>query len=138
MVLPFAWSPDLHVPLIDINDIGKYLKPALLDPGKFDGSRLFASSGYYTASKMVDSWSRICGKGVRWATVTEVDEFSTNSNDTRFLREDDLLTKFGYYGPDGQQQLEWTRSQLLETLNTWEEFLVQNGPWFSTGNEEQM
>lgn len=41
-----------------------------------------------------------------------------------------LFTKWGYYGPTGERDLEWTLAQIDEKPKTLRRFLEDNGPWF--------
>ena len=41
-----------------------------------------------------------------------------------------LITKWGYYGPTGEQDLEWTLAQMDEKPKTLKQFLEDNEPWF--------
>jgi uncharacterized protein YbjT (DUF2867 family) len=131
VLFPFAWPPDLRLPLIDVSDTGKYLAPALRDPAKYDGARLVSATAYYSAQEIVDTWSRASGKNMRLATGNEAEQFITHPMQREVLRPGPLFVKYGYFGPSGPQDLDWTISQLepADTLTTWEDFLVQNGPW---------
>lgn len=41
-----------------------------------------------------------------------------------------LYTKWGYYKPTGEQDLEWTLAQMDEKPKSLKQFLEDNGPWF--------
>lgn len=119
------------MPLVDISDIGNYLAPVLRDPAKYNGSRLVAATAFYSAQEIVDTWSRVSGKKMRLANGDEVERFITHPLQREVLRPGPLFTKYGYFGHSGPRDLDWTISQLNpeDHLTTWEEFLVQNGPW---------
>lgn len=127
---PFAWPREMELPLIDINDTGKYLAPAIRNPTDYDGKRLVAVTAYYTAGDIVDTRTKISGRKTRLITLDEVPEFVTHLIQNGVLRPGALLLKYKYFGLDGPQKIEWTRSQLDagDRLTTWEEFLTQSQP----------
>jgi uncharacterized protein YbjT (DUF2867 family) len=118
------------MPLIDITDTGKYLAPALRDPLKYNGARLTAATAFYTAQEQVDSWSAVSGKKVVLPAISDIPTLTDDPIKQMFARPAPLFTKWAYYGPTGQQDLDWTIEQVDERLTTWREFLEANGPWF--------
>lgn len=130
VLFPFAWPPDMRIPLIDIGDAGRYLAPALRDPAKYDGVQLVSATAFYSAQDIVDIWSRVSGKNVRLATGDEIDQFITHPLQRDVLRPGLLFLRYGYFGPNGDRDLDWTLAQLdpADKLTTWEDFLVRNGP----------
>ncbi|QKX63770.1 uncharacterized protein TRUGW13939_10941 [Talaromyces rugulosus] len=126
----FAWSPETKLPLIDINDTGKYLAPALRDPVKYNGCRLTAATAFYTAKEQVDTWSAVSGKEVIIPKEEDIPLLTSDPIQQKLARPGTLLEEWGYYGPTGEKDLYWTHNQLDEKLTTWKEFLESNGPWF--------
>ncbi|KAE8396146.1 NmrA family transcriptional regulator [Aspergillus alliaceus] len=124
VLFPYAFTPETQVPLIDISDTGKFLAPVLRDPLKYNGCRLTAATAFYTAQEQADTWSAVSGKQVVLTTVSNI------SKDDLLKQPGTLLAEWGYYGPTGQKDLEWTLEQVDEKLATWREFLEANGPWF--------
>lgn len=99
VLFPFAWPPDLRLPLIDVSDTGKYLAPALRDPAKYDGARLVSATAYYSAQEIVDTWSRASGKNMRLATGNEAEQFITHPMQREVLRPGPLFVKYGILAP---------------------------------------
>lgn len=128
VLFPFAWPPNMRMPLIDIGDAGKYLAPALRDPAKYNGAQLVSATAFYSAQEIVDIWSRVSGKSVRLATSDEVEQFITHPLQRDVLCPGPLFLGYGYFGPDGDRDLDWTLAQLdpADKLTTWDEFLVRN------------
>ncbi|CRG82732.1 hypothetical protein PISL3812_00077 [Talaromyces islandicus] len=125
----FAWGPETKLPLIDINDTGKYLSPALRDPIKYNGCRLIAATAFYTAKEQVDTWSTVSGKEVI-LPEEDIPLLTSDPLQQKMSRPGTVLEKWGYYGPTGEEDLCWMHNQLNEKLTTWKEFLESNGPWF--------
>ncbi|KAJ5117422.1 hypothetical protein N7448_011054 [Penicillium atrosanguineum] len=132
---PKVFTADLHLPLIDITDIGAYLAPALQNPTKYNGSRLYAATAYYTTKEMVDAWSAVSGWKVRFATDDEVEGFVAHPAQRGFLRAGELLRRLGYFGPEGPGSVAWMGKQVGdvgEGLTSWSAFLEREGPWLQS------
>jgi hypothetical protein len=126
----FAWPPESKLPLIDINDTGKYLAPALRDPVKYNGCRLTAATAFYTAKEQVDTWSAVSGKEIIIPKEEDIPLLTSDPIQQKLARPGNLIVEWGYYGPTGEKDLSWMHNQLDEKLTTWKEFLESNGPWF--------
>ncbi|KID64665.1 NAD(P)-binding domain protein, partial [Metarhizium hybridum] len=139
VIYPFAWPPEMPVPLIDITDTGKYLAPVLRDPAKYHGQRITAATAYYSAQSIVDTWTKVSGKPVRLLKEEEVDGFAQSELQKGFMRPSLLQSKYLYFGLKGPEDLKWTHAQLdrNDPLTTWEEFLVRGGPWFTNLSGEE-
>lgn len=136
VVYPFAWPPAMQMPVVDIADTGKYLAPVLRDPARYHGKRLTCATAFYTAQEMIETWSRVSGRQVRLITEEEIPTVIDDPFHQKMARAMPLLTEYGYYGPTGPKDLEWTLAQMDEgkdgRLTSWEDFLVRHGPWFTT------
>ena len=119
-----------RIPYINITDIGSYLAPALRDPVKYNSSRLTAATAYYSAEELVDTLSEVSGKNVVLPTEAEIPLLTDDPMKQMLARPPVLFTKWGYYGPTGEQDLEWTLAQMDEKPKTLKQFLEDNGPWF--------
>ncbi|PKS08373.1 hypothetical protein jhhlp_005317 [Lomentospora prolificans] len=132
IVLPLAWPDNMEMAYIDIDDIGKYLAPALRDPARWNGKKVIGATAFYTAKEATDTWSRVTGKKVRYATLEELPPSSGSFIEENVYRPNPVLIEVGYFGKDGHAELERLKSQLDEELNTWESYLKKNGPWFES------
>ena len=128
-----SWPSTTHLPLIDITDIGKYLAPALLDPEKYHNARFTGATAYYTSLEMVDAWSKVTGKNIKFV---QTEPGSMRGNMTEEMLETmkestGLLTEYEYFGSGGPNDLAWTIDQLGEgvKLTSWEDFVKINEPW---------
>jgi NmrA-like family len=126
----FAWTPATLIPYIDITDIGKYLSPALRNPEKYNGARFTASTAFYSAQEIVDTWSEVSGKKIVLPTEADIPTLTDDPIKQQYARIGNLFREWGYFGPTGQKDLEWTLAQMDEQPTTWKQFLEANGPWF--------
>lgn len=119
--------------MIDITDTGKYVAPILLDPEKYNGKEFTCATGFLTPLQLVEGWTKVTGKKVTYAIVDsyEVKAMAMTPEQRAELKKSaELMNEYGYFGPTGQADLEWTQAQLKDQLTTWEEFLEANEPWF--------
>lgn len=126
----FAWNPSDRIPYIDIADIGKFIAPALRDPIKYNNARLTAATAYYTAQEMIDTFSEVSGKKVVLPTEAEILLLTDDPMKQSLARPPVLFTKWGYYGPTGEEDLKWTLAQMDEKPKNLKQFFEENGPWF--------
>lgn len=115
------------MPLIDILDTGKFLTPALLNPDLYNGKNFTCATAYYTATEMVEIWSKVTGKVVK---LVESDFSHFPEAMREALKEAERMGEFGYYGPKGREGLEWTLEQVGGELSSFEDFVRENEPWF--------
>lgn len=107
------------VPLVDNDDIGKYLQPFLDDPGKYAGTGLTASTAFYTPIEMCETWSKVTGAEVVFEGASDQ------------LLEVSAAKDSQYYGSGSKRALGWTLAQMEEVPSSWEEFVRKHEPWFS-------
>ena len=133
-VMPKPWptaTSTTLVPLVDIEDTGKYVQPFLSHPEKYKHASLTASTAFYTPLEICEIWTKSTGFEVKF---DETQDGVSNSSMTK--EQKDSLTKSNvahtsrYYGPKGREGLEWTLAQMEEMPNTWESFVKRNEPWF--------
>lgn len=116
-------DPNTLVPLVDIEDTGKYLQPFLDDPGSYDKARMTASTAFYTPVEMCKTWSQVTGCNV---------QFEGSKNTSGGFSVNDMATEKDsmYYGEGSKKELDWTLVQMEEKPNTWENFVKTHEPWF--------
>ncbi|KAK6850789.1 NAD(P)-binding protein [Apiospora arundinis] len=120
------WPPETRIPLIDIRDTGKFLAPVLGNPNKYHGKRLTCATAFYTPIEMAETWSKVLGKIVTLQQTTEADSYAVPfTEEQRKVIKDasTLMTKYEYFGPTGNADLDWTLEQLTDKPVTWEEFV---------------
>jgi hypothetical protein len=119
---PTADSKTL-VPLVDIEDTGKYLQPFLDDPEKYDRVKLTASTAFYTPVEMCETWSKVTGNTVQFGGSTA--EQRDDSEIGKAVEKDSH-----YYGVGSKEELDWTLAQMEEKPGSWENFVKTHEPWF--------
>jgi uncharacterized protein YbjT (DUF2867 family) len=130
-VFSSPWGENTRIPLIDIQDTGKYLAPVLLNPDIYHGKRLTCATGYLTAPEMVETWSKVTGRAIKLKNLESMKSSSVTTEAQSKENEAFLaFDKYGYFGPTGEEDLFWTLEQVTEKLGTWEEFVRDNEPWF--------
>ncbi|KAF1815340.1 NmrA family transcriptional regulator [Eremomyces bilateralis CBS 781.70] len=127
-IIPSA-TASTRVPLIDIEDIGKYLAPALQDPPRYNHTRLFAATAFYTLARICRVWTECTNTEVVFEGADHAKK-STEAQEEG-LSEDLGSGNLSYYGAEGEQGVEWTIRQVQEKLTTWEDFVKDHEPWFS-------
>ncbi|KAL8989027.1 MAG: hypothetical protein Q9169_008454 [Polycauliona sp. 2 TL-2023] len=130
LIFSVTWSG--QSPAIDITDTGKFIVPALLDPDKYNGKRFTAATAFYTPAEMVEAWKKVTGKDVKLSQASG-DAWGPNFPPEllEMLKEAaGLIEDYKYYGPTGQEDLDWTLAQMDDPATTWEEFVEKNEPWF--------
>ncbi|KAK8879868.1 NmrA-like family-domain-containing protein [Apiospora arundinis] len=120
------WPPETRIPLIDIRDTGKFLAPVLANPNKYHGKCLTCATAFHTPIEMAETWSKVLGKTVKLQQTTEADSYAVPfTEEQRKVIKDasTLMTKYEYFGPTGNADLDWTLEQLTDKPKTWEEFV---------------
>lgn len=124
-------SSSTLLPLIDIEDTGKYIAPVLHDPPKYNHANLYAATAFYSIAEICEIWTKCTGVQV----VFESDGGVSRSNppEAEKVASDkvDGAKDLSYFGPGGQKGIEWTLAQVQEHLTTWEEFVKSHEPWFA-------
>ncbi|RDW84826.1 hypothetical protein BP6252_02416 [Coleophoma cylindrospora] len=122
---------DSLVPLVDIEDTGKYLEPFLLDPDKYNQVVFMASTAFYTPREICQTWSRVTGKTVEFdGTADWASNEHMSPEQKKKLTDSNVSSGSNYYGPRGKEGLEWTLAQVGNELTTWDTFVERNEPWF--------
>ncbi|KIW42565.1 uncharacterized protein PV06_06104 [Exophiala oligosperma] len=120
---------DTALPLIDIEDTGKFIAPFLSDPEKYAGKQFFACTGNYTIREICQTWTTATGTKIVYdEQVDAIAESDMGEAVKESLKNRDRSQ--GYYGPEGDEGIDWTLAQIQEKLTTWEEFVKRNEPWF--------
>ncbi|CAI6298570.1 unnamed protein product [Periconia digitata] len=110
---------DTLVPLVDNEDIGKYLQPFLDDQDRYNGVGLVASSEFMTPRDMCAVWRKVTGKEVWFENEEEVKRIDRGGEDS------------WYYGDGSRKALEWTLEQMEGKTTSWEDFVKrEEGAWF--------
>jgi uncharacterized protein YbjT (DUF2867 family) len=122
--------PETQMPLIDITDTGKWIAPMLLNPGKYEGEIVAASTKAYTMQEVVDIMSKVEGKKVVYKQLPE-DVFRSHLPASRvdYLVHMMLFVQdFGYYGAQTEELVAKAVAMAHGPLTTFEEYLQNKGP----------
>lgn len=106
---------DTLVPLIDNDDIGKFVQPFLDDVDALHGKGLTASSGLWTPREMCAVWRKVTGKQIWY----EGDVESEDSRDKVDRSDEDTR----YYGVGSRKALNWTLAQMEESPSDWQSYV---------------
>ncbi|RYC64080.1 hypothetical protein CHU98_g2141 [Xylaria longipes] len=100
-------GPDTSLPLVDIQDVGKFIAPALLNPEHYHGKRFACATALYTLLEMVDTWTKVTGKKVRLAQPETAAEYTglPEEQKKKKAKAAGLLGEYGYYGPTGNDDM---------------------------------
>jgi uncharacterized protein YbjT (DUF2867 family) len=127
---PTATSSSL-IPLVDIEDTGKYIESFLEDPEKHNHVKLMAATGFYTPNEICETWSKVTGRNVVFDEEHDAVSGSTMTKEQReALTTSNVASESTYYGPGGEEGLEWTLTQMKEPPATWKSFVERHEPWF--------
>ncbi|KAI4253337.1 MAG: hypothetical protein LQ352_003747 [Teloschistes flavicans] len=130
--LTFSWSwGDTPTPMIDIADTAKYLIPILLHPDKYNGKRFVASTAYYSATDIVETFKKVIGKDMQFIQAGQGSSvLELPPEIAQVLKESSgLMAEFKFYGPSGPKDLEWTLAQMDDPPTTFEDFVRANERW---------
>jgi hypothetical protein len=118
--------------MIDITDRGKFIAPLLLNPEKYKGKSFTCATGFYTPLQLAEGWSKVTVKSITYQQVNpgEAHGYLTEEMKKELKRNLGLMDVYGYFGPTGQEDLEWTLAQMEEEPRSWEDFVRGHQPWF--------
>jgi uncharacterized protein YbjT (DUF2867 family) len=114
------------VPLLDIEDAGKWVGAILADPAKYEGRHIAAAQKLYPYSEVVAAVSKAAGKKVSHRKVSD-EEFKEAFGDVLgepILDVFSFVRDFGYYGPGTEKQVQEgiEIAETQGTLGTLEEY----------------
>lgn len=118
-------SDSEHMPLIDIEDTGKYIGAILSNPDEYAGKVLYGAVGFYSWNEIVDTISKVSGKTVKHKVLPEA-VFRSFMNPVRGNELCDMMNnryQYGYYGKGQEEHLRWSKEQAMGELTTLEEYL---------------
>ncbi|KAL6250227.1 hypothetical protein RBB50_002528 [Rhinocladiella similis] len=117
------------LPLIDIEDTGKFVAPFLAEPEKYTGKQFFACTRNYSIEEICSTWTDVTGTKVVYDEKVDAITESNMSDEVKAsLKNRDR--SLGYYGAKGEEGIDWTLKQVKEKLTTWGEFVKRCEPWF--------
>lgn len=82
---------------------------------------------------MVETWTTVTGTTVKLENSRDAVDYGKMSKEQRedVERAGYLIMEYGYFGPTGQADVDWTLKQATEKLRTWEDFVRDYEPWFT-------
>lgn len=78
----------------------------------------------------METWTKVTGKELRLTGDASAADPLPIEMRTELKIMKGLFSRYGYFGPTGQADLEWTLGQLSEKPNSWETFVIDHEPWF--------
>lgn len=127
----YLLAPDDELPLLDIDDTGKFLGPALRTPEKYSGKQIYGAEGIYKMTDCAARISKLTGKTVKYMQLSE-EQFKANCPPTMASFTDELIlfvgfsSDFGFYGPDLKKKVQQTREQVEDKLTTIEGYFEKH------------
>ncbi|KAL8861544.1 MAG: hypothetical protein Q9178_002068 [Gyalolechia marmorata] len=130
LVFTVTWSKPC--PMIEIADTGKFIVPILLNPKKYNGKRFIGATAFYSPAELVETWKKVTGKDIKLGQASDEAWGQNIPPEIMGVLKDSsgLIEDYRYYGPSGQEELEWTLAQMDDPPTTWAKFVEANEPWF--------
>ncbi|KAL8926980.1 MAG: hypothetical protein Q9172_001573 [Xanthocarpia lactea] len=130
LVFRLTWSKPC--PMIEIADTGKFIVPILLNPNKYNGKRFIGATAFYSPAELVETWKKVTGKEIKLGQASDEAWGQNIPPEIMEVLKDSsgLIEDYRYYGPSGQEDLEWTLAQMDDPPTTWAKFVEANEPWF--------
>jgi uncharacterized protein YbjT (DUF2867 family) len=129
VVLSRNESPETRFPLIAaVEDTGKFVAPVLLDPRKYEGKRFYLANEFMTWEEKVAVMSKVMGKKIVYEQVPE-EEYRAilpPSMADIFIEAFWWFQDFGYFGPDTDGLVQWSKENARGELTTFEGYLRKN------------
>ncbi|RDK45951.1 NAD(P)-binding protein [Aspergillus phoenicis ATCC 13157] len=107
-------TPQTSLPLINqFEEMGKFLAPVLVGPKKFAGQTLSSAERFYSYQGIVQSMSNVWGEcgAVFGERLVEMMLY---------------FEEYGYYGPQGKQEVDRMAKIATGDLTTFDEYLARN------------
>ncbi|KAL2855964.1 hypothetical protein BJY01DRAFT_186634 [Aspergillus pseudoustus] len=118
-------DPHARIPLIETAaDSGVYAVPLLKDPEAMDGKTMYAATGLYTFSEIVEIISRVSGETVRYVQIPRevYAGYMKEEMGARMAAMMRFIDEAGYYGPGTEEKVKETVAIVEGKLTTFEEF----------------
>ncbi|KAF2035866.1 NAD(P)-binding protein [Setomelanomma holmii] len=122
-------SPETRLPLIDAaGDTGKWIIAILADFVEYEGKALYAATGLYTYSEVVQAMSKASGKEVAYKQIPEEDwrGFLPLTMKDHVAEIMTYMQNYGYFGEDMEEKVKWAADQARGRLTTLEEYFLAN------------
>ncbi|KAF9915359.1 hypothetical protein BX616_006331 [Lobosporangium transversale] len=122
-------SPQSVLPHFDVvGDTGKFVGAILAEPEKFEGKILCAAAELRTFDEIAEIISKATGKTVKYKQVA-VDAYDSAlpaSHSKIFGYMIPYIEKYGYFGPEEKELVEWSTKSIHDRLTTLEEYLQKH------------
>ncbi|CDK27669.1 unnamed protein product [Kuraishia capsulata CBS 1993] len=126
---PVIFDPETRLPLLNVEESGKFVAPILLDQAKWEGKIIPGATKFYSTTEISEAISRSTGKKVIFQKVQ--DEVIGSFLPKEMLAMYKLQNDFGYFGFKGAKAEEWideSAEQAVGELTTFDKFLKTNAP----------
>ncbi|KAF8978157.1 hypothetical protein BGZ46_006771 [Entomortierella lignicola] len=116
------------LPLIDIDESGKFVGAILAEPEKYEGKTFAAATALYSYEEIVETITKVSGKTVTYNQIPrEVFQgFLPPGSAVRMVEMLLYFQDFGYYGAETKELVEWAAQNARGKPTTFEEFLIKN------------
>ncbi|KAF1816884.1 NmrA-like family domain-containing protein [Eremomyces bilateralis CBS 781.70] len=125
--LAYPVSKEAKFPLFDAaEDMGKFVKPALKKPEKFNGKRILAATDYYPVARILAEFEEVTGKKINFNQIS-ADQYKSFLPDymaQEMLENHLLIEEPGYYNGTSLQE---SLDALEDKPTTWKEFVKKSG-----------
>ncbi|CAI7572952.1 unnamed protein product [Penicillium glandicola] len=117
-------SPQAKLPLIDIEETGKYVAAILASPDEFEGKVLAAATRLYTMQEIAEIMSQSSGKKVVYNQLPEAvfRNFLPPTMVDYLVHMLLYIQDFGYYGSETEELVTWAAVNARGKLTTLDEY----------------
>ncbi|KAF1998824.1 NmrA-like family domain-containing protein [Amniculicola lignicola CBS 123094] len=123
--LAYPVSEKAEFPLFDTaEDMGKFVKPALKNPAKFNGKQILAAADYYPVTRIISEFEEVTGKKISFHQITSeqykgyLPEFMAEE----MLENHLLIESPGYFNGESLKE---SLDALEDKPVTWKEFVAK-------------
>lgn len=85
-------------------------------------------------TEMAEGWTKVTGKNVVFRQIDTEEMIGEGMTEDmkRYVRSGVFSTvpEYKYFGPNGEEGVQWTLKQVDAELRTWEDFVRDYEPWF--------
>ncbi|KAL8915322.1 MAG: hypothetical protein Q9171_000192 [Xanthocarpia ochracea] len=124
--------PDTKIPLFDAaNDTGKFAAGILLNPSELLNKEVYAATGWYTPTDIVNAIEKFSGKKTTYHQVPDetFKTFFPEAIGEEMMETFMLVRDYAYYGPGGDKGVAESLKYVAEKPTTLEEFVAKSGPY---------
>ncbi|KIW57614.1 hypothetical protein PV05_06153 [Exophiala xenobiotica] len=118
----------LKLPYVDAtDDVGKFVNAILAEPDKYAGQTFYAAAGFYSLAEIATLLGKSSGKTITFKQVSD-DEFRSSLPfmGDLFAQGFACQAEYGYFGPGGEEKVDWATQNIRGKLTTLPEYLEKH------------